>query len=280
MLVSIVIPTYNRHNILAEAITTVLAQTLKDFELIIVDDGSKPVEHQTWPDERVLVYQRPHRGVSAARNYGAAVAKGKYLAFLDSDDLWRKNKLEKQIIFLQNNPELKICYTDEKWLRNGQHLNQLKKHQKSGGWIFNKCLPLCLISCSSIIMERQVFDQLGGFDEKLPVCEDYDLWLKMAARYPIGYLPEKLIIKRGGHPDQLSRKYWGMDRFRIMSLERLLKGELPSELRQQAISELAKKYDIFLSGAWKRRNYWSWFYYKIIIIKRLISNRLFNRSSS
>ena len=120
----------------------------------------------------------------------------------------------------------------------------MKKHKKYGGWIFDKCLPLCIISASSILLEKQVFDDLGGFDEEFIVCEDYDLWLRMAAKYPIGYLDEKLIVKRGGHADQLSKKYWGMDRFRIKALEKhdynLVK------------DELEKKRQIFLKGALKR----------------------------
>jgi GT2 family glycosyltransferase len=138
----------------------------------------------------------------------------------------------------------------------------MKKHQKYGGWIFEKCLPLCIISASSILMEREVFDALGGFDESLPVCEDYDLWLRMALKYPIGYLDEKLIIKRGGHPDQLSRKYWGMDRFRVRAISKLLRFNLTAEQRKLASEELRKKYQVLLSGSWKRRKYLRWLYYK------------------
>ncbi|MBU0671614.1 MAG: glycosyltransferase, partial [Candidatus Margulisbacteria bacterium] len=193
MLVSVIIPTYNRPELLKEAIDSVRAQTFQDFELIVVED------------------HEPCQGPAAIRNSGVSKAKGRYIAFLDSDDLWDKKKLEKQLRFLKiineeprrsvSGSEFKLCYTNEKWVRNGEHLNQLKKHQKYHGWIFDKCLPLCIISCSSILMEREVFAELGGFDESLPVCEDYDLWLRLSLRYPIAYLDEKLIIKRGGHPD-------------------------------------------------------------------------------
>ena len=242
MLVSVIIPTFNRHKFTEEALASVRAQSFRDFELIVVEK----------------------EGVSAARNFGVSVSTGKYIAFLDSDDLWEKRKLEKQLKYLKEHSEFKICYTNETWIRDGEHLNQLKKHQKYHGLIFDKCLPLCIISASSILMERAVFDELGGFDESLPVCEDYDLWLRMALRYPLAYLDEKLIIKRGGHPDQLSRKYWGMDRFRIKVLNKLLKKEkLSSQQRELVKRELESKYRVVLDGAWKRGRYAYWFFFAV-----------------
>jgi len=225
VLISVIIPTFNRPEFTREAVASVKAQTFQDFEIIVVED----------PEQK---------GPAWARNLGVKKAKGKYLAFLDSDDLWDKKKLEKQLKFLADNPQYKICYTNETWIRDGKHLNQMKKHQKYGGWIFDKCLPLCIISASSILLEKQVFDGLGGFDEEFIVCEDYDLWLRMAAKYPIGYLDEKLIVKRGGHADQLSKKYWGMDRFRIKALEKHDYNLVKDELEQ--------KRQIFLKGALKR----------------------------
>jgi glycosyltransferase involved in cell wall biosynthesis len=276
MLVSVIIPTYNRKKFVLEAMDSVLAQTFQDFEIIVVDDGSDPehralnTEHPSTSlgasrtlGEKFKYYFRPHRGAAAARNFGVSVSSGKYLAFLDSDDLWDKKKLEKQIDCLQKNPEYKICCTNEKWMRRGEHLNQLKKHQKYHGWIFEKCLPLCIISASSILMEREIFQSLGGFDESLPVCEDYDLWLRMSLRYPIAYLDEKLIIKRGGHPDQLSGKYWGMDRFRIRALEKLLRMKLDARQKKLVLRELENKYNILLLGSWKRRKYFRWLFYML-----------------
>jgi glycosyltransferase involved in cell wall biosynthesis len=265
MLVSIIIPTYNRKQFLKEAIDSVLFQTFQDFEVIVVDDGGNgyPEIRLSGDPGKVKLFNRPHRGVAAARNFGVSVSSGKYIAFLDSDDLWAKNKLEKQLAYLQGNPQYKICYTNERWIRNSKHLNQMRKHRKHHGWIFDKCLPLCIISCSSIVMEREIFSELGGFDESLPVCEDYDLWLRMSLRYPIAYLDEKLIVKRGGHSDQLSRKHWGMDRFRIRALEKLLGMELNNEQRKLVLQELANKYKILLSGSWKRRKYLRWLYYRL-----------------
>ncbi|MFC1637746.1 glycosyltransferase family 2 protein, partial [Candidatus Margulisiibacteriota bacterium] len=125
------------------------------------------------------------------------------------------------------------------------------------------CLPLCIISASSIIMEKEIFQDLGGFDESLPVCEDYDLWLRMALRYPVAYLNEKLVVKRGGHADQLSQKYWGMDRFRIRALEKLLRGDLSQEQKDMVRQELKNKYCVLLLGSWKRKKYLRWLFYKL-----------------
>ena len=244
MLVSVIIPTHNRPQLTQEAIESVEQQTCQDFELIVVDDeiGAGP---------------------AVARNFGASQAKGKYIAFLDSDDLWDKRKLEQQLKYLKEHPEFKICYTNETWIRNGQHLNQMKKHQKYHGFIFEKCLPLCIISASSILMEKEVFEELGGFDVSLQVCEDYDFWLRMSLRYPIAFLDEKLIVKRGGHGDQLSHKYWGMDRFRVKALEKLLQLTLFDEQKRLVLQELKEKYGILLQGCWKHKRYLRWLYYSL-----------------
>ncbi len=244
MQVSVIIPTCNRPKFAAEAIASVKAQTYKALEIIVIEDAKG-------------------RGPAWTRNQGVAKAKGRYIAFLDSDDLWDRRKLQKQIEFLRDNPEFKICYTNERWIRDGEHLNQMKKHQKYHGWIFEKCLPLCIISASSILMEREVFYDLGGFDESLPVCEDYDLWLRMALKYPIAFLDEKLIVKRGGHPDQLSRKYWGMDRFRIHALQKLLHMDLSHEQKKLVMNELRKKCEVLIAGSWKRGKYFRWLRYKV-----------------
>lgn len=266
MLVSVIIPVYNRRLMVQEAIASVMVQNFQEIEIIVVDDGSAP-ENRMMPSQRlqqmVKYYYRSHRGVSSARNFGASVAAGDYLAFLDSDDLWDKTKLSKQLAYLREHPEYKVCYTNERWFMSGAHLNQKDKHRKYEGRIFDKCLPLCIISCSSILMEKHIFFELGGFDESLPACEDYDLWLRMSARHPIGYLDEPLVNKRGGHSGQLSRKYWGLDRFRIQSLEKLLKRRITDEQRRLVKRELRIKYKILINGCWKHGRYFRWLYYLV-----------------
>ncbi len=259
--ISVIIPTFNRRGLLKRALSSVLHQTAPPGEIIVVDDGSTDgssgMVRREFP--AVIYLYQENRGVSAARNRGIAAARGQWLAFLDSDDEWLPAKLEAQIAALNTvEPEGQrfwICHTNEVWIRRGRRVNQRKKHRKFGGYIFQKCLPLCVISPSSVLIHRQIFETVGEFDETLPACEDYDLWLRICARYPVLFLDTPLIRKYGGHPDQLSAKHWGLDRFRVMALEKIL-SETPSPLTpedQRAAREtLLYKLDVLIAGAKKR----------------------------
>ncbi len=253
--VSVIIPTCNRAHLLQEAVESVLNQTLRDFELIVVDDGSTDCTPHLlikWKDQIRWVRQE-NAGVSRARNVGVRSSRGRYVSFLDSDDLWLRNKLEIQVAFLDANPQYAVCYTDEMWIRKGRRVNPGKIHKKYSGWIFEQCLPLCIISPSSAMMRREVLEAVGDFDESLPVCEDYDLWLRVASRYPIFFLDKKLIIKRGGHADQLSNRSWGNDRYRVLALEKQISQDhlMPHE-RRAALQMLHRKCLILSNGFLKR----------------------------
>lgn len=255
--ISVIIPTHNRADLIARSLDSVLAQTFMPDEVIVVDDGSSDntceLVADRYPEVRLL--DQGNKGVSAARNAGIDAATGDWLCLLDSDDSWQPEKLEKQVEALNTQPEYLVCHTNEKWIRNGYHLNQLKKHKKHGGYIFQYCLPLCVISPSSIMIHRNIFNNVGMFDESMPVCEDYDLWLRICARYPVLYLDDMLITKFGGHDDQLSQQYWGMDRFRIYALEKILdENFLQAEDRAAAINMIVDKINIYLVGAVKHGN--------------------------
>ncbi len=253
--VSVIIPTYNRASFLDEAIESVLGQDFQDFELIVVDDSSTDSTSHLLSryGSRLTRLSQSHRGVSAARNLGIRSARGKYIAFLDSDDYWLPQKLSRQISFFQETPEVWICQTDEHWIRKGRRVNPKRIHKKYSGWIFEKCLPLCLVSPSAVAMRKDLFREVGFFDESLPVCEDYDLWLRVSQRYPVFLLPEKLVVKRGGHDDQLSRKSWGNDRYRIAALEKIVKHpDLTAEQRKAVLEELSRKASILSRGFAKR----------------------------
>jgi len=245
-MISVVIPSFNRAETLVRALDSLMCQNPHGFgpkiEIIVVDDGStdntRHVLAQQFPSVRVL-YQE-NQGVSAARNAGIDLATGEWIAFLDSDDEWLPHKLSAQFSLLQKSG-LKVCHTQEIWIRNGVRVNQMNKHEKSGGWIFERCLPLCAMSPSSIIIHRDVFTEVGVFDESLPACEDYDLWLRIASQYEVAYVERACINKYGGHADQLSQQYWGMDRFRVIALEKFLKQDPPNEPSMQLAAKLVNQ---------------------------------------
>jgi glycosyltransferase involved in cell wall biosynthesis len=255
MSVSVIIPTYNRAHTLPRAIDSVLSQTLAPLEIIVVDDGSVDdtarLMHERY--DQCDYHQQANQGVSSARNRGIDKARGEWIALLDSDDRWLPNKLQTQFDALAGSPHYRLCHTNELWIRNGVRVNQMNKHAKSGGKIFQRCLPLCVISPSSVVMHRTLFDDFGGFDTQLPACEDYDLWLRICAREEVLFIDKPLIEKYGGHPDQLSRRHWGMDRFRVRSLLNLLENtKLKQDDRIAAINTLVKKSAIIAQGAEKR----------------------------
>jgi len=256
--VSVVIPTYNRLPMMNEAVESVLSQDVEDLELIVVDDCSTDgtaEEMKKYGGRVKLLHHTENKGVSAARNRGILQARGKYVAFLDSDDLWVKGKLKTQVAFLDDNPQYPLCYTDEIWIRKGKRVNPMLKHAKYSGWIFEKCLPLCIISPSSAMMRRTLFSRVGLFDEALPVCEDYDFWLRVSSRFPIFFINRKLIIKRGGHSDQLSQRFWGNDRYRVIALEKLLSEPyIGEEEKRLILKEMEKKCKILSRGFLKRGN--------------------------
>ena len=258
LIISVVIPSFNRAQSLPRALDSVLAQKPENIEIevLLIDDGSTD-DTAKIVNERysglTYLYQQ-NCGVSAARNLGIERARGDYIAFLDSDDEWLPHKLTAQINALKDN-KLKVCHTEEIWIRNGVRVNQMKKHKKKGGWIYSQCLAMCAMSPSSIMIHRSVFETVGVFDESLPACEDYDLWLRICANYEVCFLTQPFIKKYGGHEDQLSRQHWGMDRFRVKSLEKMLDSDWLDKQQQTATKAmLLNKTQILLNGAIKRGN--------------------------
>ena len=256
MKISVVIPTFNRIRLVARAIDSVLKQSLNPYEIIVVDDGSDDGTSEMIQNKykSIKLIQQQNNGVSAARNNGIKHAKGDWIALLDSDDEWTEKKLENQVDRLIKTPEYDFCHTNEIWIRNGVRVNQRKKHEKYGGYIFDKCLDICRISPSSVLFRKNILDHVGWFDDQLPVCEDYDLWLRITSEYRILFIDDPLIIKYGGHDDQLSHSVESIEFFRIKSLENLLdRTELSTNNRVLAIQMIIKKYNIYLNGLVKRK---------------------------
>jgi glycosyltransferase involved in cell wall biosynthesis len=253
--VSVVIPTRDRLEMLQQAVSSVIEQTLREWELIVVDDGSRDDTWSWLQRQRELraIRSPTARGPAAARNLGAAQASAPLLAFLDSDDLFLPTKLERQLALLDEQPRCALCHSDEIWLRGGRELRQRPKHAKRGGWIFAHCLPMCRISPSAAVIRRDVFTALGGFDEELEIAEDYELWLRLTCRHEVAFVPERLVVKRGGHGDQLSSKYDQIEVFRIEALRRVLRhASLTDDQRAQARAELRRKCEIYARGCEKR----------------------------
>ena len=253
-LVTVIIPTYNRGWIIQQAIDSVLDQDFNDYELIVVDDGSEDntLEILKAYGKAITVLHQPNKGVSAARNRGIDAAAGRLIAFLDSDDLWLPKKLSTQVKFFENNADALINQTQEIWIRNGRRANPKKRHHKFSGMIFERSLELCLVSPSAVMVARALFDSVGVFDEQLPACEDYDLWLRVSCRYPVHLTDSPLVIKRGGHDDQLS-KAAGLDKYRIQSLVKIIESDLllPQQY-QAAVNTLREKCQIYAGGCRRR----------------------------
>ena len=248
--ISVVIPSYNRYEVLKRALESVYAQSHQAKEVIVIDDGSTDNTLQIKKDfPNIKYFYQDNNGVSSARNLGINKASYQWLAFLDSDDEWHQDKLKFQVEFHTNNEDILISYTDERWIRDNKEVKIPKKYQKVGGYIFDECLSHCFIAPSATIVHKNLLFETGLFDESLEVCEDYDLWLRVAHRNKIGLVNEKLITKHGGSEDQLSIKYWGMDRFRVLSLEKLLKQNISNS--EPVIQTLVKKYTLLLKGAMK-----------------------------
>jgi glycosyltransferase involved in cell wall biosynthesis len=257
MLVSVVIPTYDRAGPLLRAVDSVLRQSFRDFELVVVDDGSVDMTEEFirgYGDPRLKYFKRPHRGVAGARNFGASLARGEWICFLDSDDVWRRHKLSEQIRYHAARPGILISQTDDVWIRDSMRVNKMKKHAARDGDLFRESLKLCLICCSSVMMKKTLFEETGGFDETFPTCEDYDLWLRITAQHPVGFVPKPLVTKFGGHADQLSKKFPVMDAYRIWALEKLLESNvLTQDQMERARQELQRKRTIVSNGR-RRKN--------------------------
>jgi glycosyltransferase involved in cell wall biosynthesis len=254
--VSVIIPTFNRARKVVRAIESVLSQTFVDYEILVIDDGSTDGTSKALAEFKGPITTLAHstnQGVSAARNTGILRSNAPLVAFLDSDDYWLPEKLAKQLVFFKTYPQTIACQTEEIWMRNGRRVNPKKKHLKPSGDIFKPSLKLCLVSPSATMLKRSLLEKVGLFDESLPACEDYDLWLRIACLYPVYLIKQPLVIKEGGSSDQLSSLHKGMDKFRIKALVKLIKScALNPRQLESTFEELSLKCRIYGNGCLKR----------------------------
>lgn len=254
MKISVIIPTYNRKDMVKRAIVSVLRQTYKPYEVIVVDDGSTDSTAELFPIDGVIYHKIEHCGFPGkVRNIGVSISRGDYIALLDSDDIWKPEKLEKQSEYFEANPQCKILHTKERWLMNGQFVSQKKRKHKRYGDIFQESLQGCIIGPSTVLMGKKLFNEYGGFNPKIEVGEDYDFWLRLTNDIEVDYIDEELIEKNAGHGDQLSFKYGYIEPFKIDVLEKLLSSySFTDKNREKAYDSLLKKYDIIINGCLKR----------------------------
>jgi glycosyltransferase involved in cell wall biosynthesis len=273
--VSVIIPTFNRADKVCRAVSSVIDQTYRDIEIIVIDDASTDNTIQRLNDfgSRIKVIRHDkNMGVSASRNSGIKIAKGEYIALLDSDDYWLPEKFEVQIAFFKARPDALICQARELWIRHGKRVNPGKKHLKPSGDIFIPSLKLCLVSPSAVMFKKSLLDEVGMFDEEFPVCEDYDLWLRISYKYPVYLIEQDLLVKEGGAPDQLSASIKGMDMYRIKAMVNLYKKRVLDETQTKALlQELEYKCEVYGNGCIKRGKKEEGEYY-LDLVKTLISN--------
>ncbi len=263
-LVSVVIPTYNRKDFLIEAVESVLNQSYRNIELIVADDGSTDGTYEELENRGLLGSLRyvriDHCGrPGRVRNAGIRKSSGKYIALLDSDDTWLPKKLEMQVELMEGmafHTVPPLCHTRERWIRNGREVSQAGQKHRREGYIFEDALKKCIIGPSTVLFKRELLDDVGYFDEELEIAEDYELWLRVTARYPVAYINLPLVIKRGGHEDQLSEKYGQIEVFRIRALLKVLHSREAAswsdKQRSLAFGELARKCRIYANGCYKR----------------------------
>lgn len=260
MTVSAIIPTFNRASLLSRAVESVMSQSYADWNLWVVDDGSNDGTAEllnAYSDSRINTLRIPHKGVSAARNAGVRASRGRgdLLAFLDSDDEWLPAKLERQLEYWSQNPHVSLVYSSEIWIRGGRRVNPPKRYGGLSGRILIPSMRACVISPSTAMMKREIFEELGGFDESYPVCEDYDLWLRLCSRHEVGWIPEPLVTRHGGRPDQLSESTPAMDYWRVKAMAHLNEtASLSADEHAVLEEEIVRRGRVLLKGYRSRGN--------------------------
>ncbi len=198
--ISIILPVYNGEKTIEATIESVLAQTYADFEVIIINDGSQDTTLEIvscFTDRRLRVFSYPNAGVTVSRNRGLAQVRGDYVAFIDADDLWTPDKLESQLALLQANPQAAVAYSWSNFINEAGQFLHPGCHTPITGNVYATLLAVNFLeNGSNPLIRRQALLEVGEFDESLPVAEDWDMWLRLAARYEFVLVPRPQILYR------------------------------------------------------------------------------------
>ena len=238
-LVSIVLASYNMGHYLPESVRTVLAQTYENIEVIIIDDGSTDdTEEQIKPllvDSRLRYIKQENQGQPKAKNNGIKASKGEYIAFCDGDDLWAPNKLEIQLPLFKDDPEVGVVYSEVSYIDDkGNPLDKEQPYERYSGKVTDKLILKNFIPFGTAIVKKQCFDEMGLFDENLPMGIDWDLWLRLSTRYKIMYIPAKTYIYRIW-PGQMSSNYRGRYHHAELIMNKFIRNN-PGVLSQKIIN--------------------------------------------
>jgi glycosyltransferase involved in cell wall biosynthesis len=277
--VTVVVPTCNRKESVTQALHSVLSQTYRDFEIVVVDDGStdgtaahvlrtfgaeaRAVElvarrnpaaltpfYHKFASLGVQVRYQYHlnRGLGAARNRGIRHARGSYIAFLEAEDLWEPAHLRSQIDFLETHRGACVSRVGEHPAKEGPRPRRARRGETVSGNVFAQALEQAPAGISCAVVHRSCFAECGEFDENMPSCEDYDLWLRLAARFPIYFVDGPEVTRRAPRPDG-SQHAWTSDRFRVYSLEKSFQsGQLDPEQRFLVSQALVRRCERLVEG--------------------------------
>lgn len=277
--VTVVVPTCNRKDFVTQALHSVFSQNYRNFEIVVVDDGStdgtaahllrtfgaeaRAVElvarrnpaaltpfYHTFTHQGLLVRYEYHqnRGLGAARNRGIRHARGSYIAFLEAEDIWEPGHLRSQIDFLEGHRGACIARVGERPAKEGPRSRRARRGEVASGNLFAQALEQAPAGISCAVVHRSCFAECGEFDENMPACEDYDLWLRLTARFPVYYVEGPEVTRRAPRPDG-SPHAWTSDRFRVYSLEKSFQsGQLDSEQRFLVSQALVRRCERLVEG--------------------------------
>lgn len=269
--ISVIIPAFNAENYITDALESVFKQTLRVDEIIVVDDGStdktvEVVERSSESSNReVKIISQDNFGAAKARNAGIKIAQGEWIAFLDADDLWRADKLKLQFDRLNVEPEAKMVFSDMSHQVAGKVVFNSYLHEKkysflSEGQIYSNLLHENFVFTPTVVVQKSILDELGGFDEKLQIAEDYDLWLRIANKNEILFVDEPLVVRRRTGENITDDKVEYI-RNHICLWQKLLKDSVTQEEHYKIIQEKLKEchfnlgYELFHVGQRKESCY-------------------------